>query len=79
MEKLVTVQDLPTTLELPSRPAHLHHTQHAHVELGYHNLYMLGTKMSDKKSQKSVFQDFPFKCTMVYMGIKSSSRNSQLQ
>lgn len=79
MEKSVTVQDLPTTLELPSRPAHLHHTQHVHVELGYHNVYMLGTKMSDKKSQKSVFQDFSFKRTMVYMGIKSSSWNSPLQ
>lgn len=55
MERLVAVRDLPTTLEMSSRAVHLHHTQHVHDELGYHKTCILGTKMSDRESQKSVF------------------------
>lgn len=57
LEKLVTVRDLTTTLELSSRAVHLHHTQHVHDELGYHKMCMLGTKISDRESQKSVSQN----------------------
>jgi hypothetical protein len=64
LEKSVAVRDLPTTLELSSRAVHLHHTQHVHDELGHHKMCTLGTKMSDRESQKSVFQYYSLKCTM---------------
>jgi len=56
LEKFVVVQDLPSTLELSSRAVHLHHTQHVHDELRCHKMCILGTKMSDRETQKSVFQ-----------------------
>jgi hypothetical protein len=63
-EKLVTVRDLHTTLEMSSRAVHLHQTQHVHDELGYHKVCMLGTNMSDRESQKPVFPYYSLKCTM---------------